>query len=85
MSPGPWPADEAGPGWPDASTKLLLMMLFPPSMDALVGLAQSLAGSPENAVRLGIALGFMLVVVLQTLVMFAAGIWWARRVVGAQS
>lgn len=68
-------------GWAIAA----LVMLLPPSMNALVGLAQSLGGSPENAVRLGIALGFMLVVVLQTLVMFAAGIWWARRVVGAQS
>jgi hypothetical protein len=68
-------------GW----TVAVLATLFPPSMDALVGLAQSFSGSPENAVRLGIVLGLMLVVVLQTLVMFAAAIWWARRVVGPQS
>ncbi len=68
-------------GWAIA----VLVMLFPPSMDALVGLAQSFGGSPEKAVRLGISLGLMLVVVLQTLVMFAAGIWWARRVIGGQS
>lgn len=61
----------------------VLLLTFPPSMNALVSLAESIAsGSPEKAVRVAIVLGFMLVVVLQTLAMFAVAIWWERRVAG---
>src|SRR5690606_1239102 len=41
----------------------VLLLTFPPSMNALVSLAESIAsGSPEKAVRVAIVLGFMLVV-----------------------
>jgi hypothetical protein len=40
------------------------------------------AGSPDLPVRLGIVMGFMLVVILQTLGMVAASIWWERRLKG---
>src|SRR5690606_6146072 len=55
----------------------VLVMLFPPLMNALVSLANTIgAGSPDKAVKLGITIGFMLVVILQTLGMAAVSVWW---------
>ena len=57
-----------------------LVMLIPPLMNALVDLANTVAGgSPDKAVKLGIMIGFMLVVALQALSMTAVAIWWDRR------
>ena len=64
----------------------VLVMIFPPAMNALVELAHTIAaGSPDKAVKLGITMGFMLVVLLQTVVMVAVSIWWGRRIVGPQA
>lgn len=61
----------------------LLVIIFPPSIDALIDLAETIAaGSADKAIRIGVVIGFMLVVVLQTLAMFAVSIWWERRVYG---
>ncbi len=61
----------------------VLVMLFPPLMNALVDLASTIgAGSPEKAIRLGITIGFMLVVILQLLGTVAVAIWWGRRLGG---
>ena len=61
----------------------VLVMLFPPWMNALVDLANTIgAGSPDTAVKLGITIGFMLVVLLQTLGMAAVAIWWGRHLGG---
>jgi hypothetical protein len=58
---------------------VVLVMIFPPSMNALVDLANTVgAGSPDKAVKLGIAIGFMLVVFLQAVGMAAVSIWWER-------
>jgi hypothetical protein len=66
-------------GWVAAG----LVMSFPLSMNTLVDLANAIgSGSPDKAVKLGITIGFMLVVVLQTLGMFAVSIWWHRHIVG---
>ena len=67
-----------------------LVMAFPPSMNALVDLANTLAntldaGSPDKAVKVGIAFGFMLVVLLQGVGLFVVSIWWARRIYGGRS
>ncbi len=62
-----------------------LAMLIPPLMDALVDLANTIAGgSPDKAVKVGITIGFMLVVALQTLSMAAVAIWWGRRLQGPE-
>jgi hypothetical protein len=59
----------------------VLVMIFPLSMNALADLASTIgAASPEKAVKLGITIGFMLVVILQTLAMAAVAIWWGRRI-----
>lgn len=61
----------------------VLVMLFPPLMNVLVDLANTIgAGSPEKAIRLGITIGFMLVVILQLLGTVAVAIWWGRRLGG---
>jgi hypothetical protein len=58
----------------------VLVMMFPPSMNALVDLANSIgAGSPDKAVKLAISIGFMLVVLSQLLAMLAVATWWGRR------
>jgi len=59
----------------------VLVLVFPPAMNALVDLANTIsAGSPDKAIKLGIAFGLMMVVFLQALGMFAVSIWWERRV-----
>lgn len=66
-------------GWIAAT----LVMMIPPAMTALADLAAGIAeGSPEKAVRLGIVIGFMLVVILQTLGMAVVSVWWGRRLGG---
>lgn len=61
-----------------------LVMVFPPAMNALADLANGIgAGSPDKAVRLGIVIGFMLVVILQTLGTAAVSVWWGRRLRGS--
>ncbi len=60
------------------------VMAFPPSMNALVDLANTLAntlheGSREKAVHIGIGFGYMLLALMQFLGMFAGSIWWERR------
>jgi hypothetical protein len=68
-------------GWTIGIFAAGLTMVFPPAMNGLVDLANFIgAGSPDKAVRLGIVMGFMLVVILQTLGMVAASIWWGRRI-----
>src|SRR5690606_4280412 len=63
-----------------------LLLTFPPSMNALVSLAETIASDrPEKAIRVDVVVGFMLVVLLQTLAMFAVSIWWERRVYGHES
>lgn len=66
-------------GWVAA----VLVMMFPPLMNSLVDMANTLgAGSPDKAVKLGITIGFMLVVLLQALSMAAVATWWGRRLGG---
>lgn len=63
----------------------VLVMLFPPLMNALEDLANTIAlstGSPDVAVKLGITIGFMLVVILQLLGTVAVAIWWGKRLGG---
>lgn len=61
----------------------VLVITFPPSMNALASLAETIAdGSPEKAIKVGIAIGLVLVTLLQTLGVFAAAMWWERRVYG---
>jgi small-conductance mechanosensitive channel len=70
-------------GWTIGIFAAGLAMVFPPAMNGLVDLANAIgAGSPDLPVRLGIVMGFMLVVILQTLGMVAASIWWERRLKG---
>jgi hypothetical protein len=70
-------------GWTIGIFASGLALVFPPAMNGLADLANSIgAGSPDKAVRLGIVMGFMLVVMLQTLGMVAASIWWGRRLGG---
>lgn len=62
----------------------VLIMIFPPLMNALVDLANTIStGSPDIAVKLGITIGFMLVVLLQALGTVAVSIWWERRLGGS--
>jgi hypothetical protein len=61
----------------------VLVITFPPSMNALANLAETIAdGSPEKAIKCGIAIGLVLVTLSQTLGVFAAAMWWERRVYG---
>ena len=67
-------------GWTIGMVAAVLVMVFPPAMDTLADLANTVAeGSPDRAVRLGIVIGFMMVVILQTLGIVAANIWFWRR------
>jgi hypothetical protein len=68
----------------------LLVMAFPPSMNALVALANTLAntlheGSRDKAVHIGIGFGYVLLILSQFLGMFASAIWWERRLGSLQS
>ena len=61
------------------------VMACPPSMNALVDLANTVAdilheGSRDKAVRTGIVFGYLLLLVMQGLGMLACGIWWNRRI-----
>jgi hypothetical protein len=61
----------------------VLVMAFPPAITALANLATSIgAGSQDEAVRVAITIGLMLVGVLQTLSIVAVYIWWQRRMGG---
>jgi hypothetical protein len=60
----------------------VLLMLFPPSMNALADLANTVAvgaGSPDKAVKFGIILGYTLLLVLQGVGLVVVSIWWERR------
>jgi hypothetical protein len=58
----------------------VLVMVFPPSMNALVDLANTVGeGSPDKVVKIGIVFGYVLLVLLQGLGMVAVSIWWERR------
>lgn len=49
-------------------------------MNALVDLATAIsAGSPDRAIKHGITIGVIMVVLLQTMGTIAVSIWWARR------
>lgn len=73
-------------GWTIGIFAAGLVMVFPPAMNALADLATDVAaGSPDKAVRVGIAIGFMMVVILQTLGMFAVAGWWGRRTFGGRA
>ena len=61
------------------------VLAFPPSMNALVDLANTVAnalheGSRDKAVRTGIGFGYLLLLVMQGLGMLACSIWWNRRI-----
>ena len=57
-----------------------LVMVFPPSMNALINMANTVGeGSPDKAVKIGIVFGYVLLVLLQALGMVAVSIWWERR------
>jgi HAMP domain-containing protein len=63
----------------------VLVMIFPPSMNALVDLANTIAaGSPDKAVKYGIVLGYTLLMLLQGVGLVAVSIWWERRVFGGR-
>jgi hypothetical protein len=65
-----------------------LVMAFPPSMNALVDLANTLANTFDNAgspVRVGIGIGFMLLALLQLVGLFAVSIWWELRTYGGSA
>jgi hypothetical protein len=54
-------------------------------MNLMVNVANALAGgSPDKAVRLGVFIGFILVVLLQTLGSVAVSFWWGRRIRGPE-
>jgi hypothetical protein len=58
----------------------VLVMVFPPSMNALTDLAKTVgSASPDQAVQVGIVFGYMLLVFLQAVGLVAASIWWERR------
>jgi hypothetical protein len=68
-------------GWMIGCVAAVVVMLFPPALNALADLANAIAmGSPDKAVRLGIVIGFMMVVILQTLGVVAVSFWWGRRI-----
>jgi HAMP domain-containing protein len=63
----------------------VLVMIFPPSMNALVDLANTIAaGSPDKAVKYGIVVGYTLLMLLQGVGLVAVSIWWERRVFGGR-
>lgn len=62
----------------------VLVIMFPPLMNALVDLANTLStDSPDIAVKLGIAFGSMLVLLSQLLGTTASALWWGRRLRGS--
>jgi hypothetical protein len=68
----------------------VLVMIFPPAMNALVELANTLAstldaGSPDKAVKVGIVFGYTLLLLLQGAGVFAVSIWWERRIYGRRT
>ena len=70
-------------GWAIGCIAAVLVVLLPPAMNGLAGIANGVAGgSPDKAVRVGIVIGFMMVVILQTLGTAAASVWWGRRLGG---
>lgn len=72
-----------GKGMTIGTVAAVLVMIFPLSMDALIDLAEIIAsGSPQKAIKVGIVIGFVLVIMLQALAMFAVAFWWERRVYG---
>jgi 3-polyprenyl-4-hydroxybenzoate decarboxylase len=76
----------AAKGMTIGSIAAVLVMIFPLSMNALADLANTIgSGSPDKAVKVGITIGFMLVVFLQLLGMVAVSIWWGRRIFGGQA
>jgi hypothetical protein len=61
------------------------VMTLPATMNLMVNVANALAGgSPDKAVRLGVFIGFILVVLLQTLGSVAVSFWWGRRIRGPE-
>ena len=57
-----------------------VLMAFPPSMSALVDLANTVGEeSPDKAVKVGIVFGYMLLALLQGLGLLVVSIWWERR------
>ena len=64
-----------------------LVMAFPPSMNALVDLANTLANTFDagSPVRVGIGIGFMLLALLQLVGLFAVSIWWGLRTYGGSA
>lgn len=63
-----------------------LVMILPPSMNALADLANTVgAGSPDKAVKYGIVIGYTLVVFLQGVGLVAVSIWWERRIFGGRA
>ena len=57
-----------------------LVMIFPPSINALVDLANTIAaGAPDKAVKVGMVIGYTLLVLLQGLGMFVVSVWWQQR------
>ena len=66
----------------------VLVMAFPPSMNALVDLANTLANTFDNAgspVRVGIGIGFILLTLLQLVSVFAVAMWWEVRTYGGSA
>lgn len=73
-------------GWTIGMFAAGLVIVFPPAINALVDLANTIgAGSPDKAVRIAIVIGFMMVIILQTLGTLAAAFWWGRRTFGPRS
>lgn len=57
----------------------MVVMVFPPSMNALADLVHTVAvarDAPEDDVRLGIFFGYLMLVILQFVGIVAASIWW---------
>jgi hypothetical protein len=62
----------------------VLVIMFPPLLNALAGLANTLStDSPDIAVKLGIAFGSMLVLFSQLLGTTASAVWWRHRLRGS--
>ena len=59
----------------------VLVMMLPPAMNALADVANRIgSGSSDEAAKLGITIGFVMVVILQTLGQAGVSIWWRRRI-----
>jgi len=71
-------------GWTWGAMITVVLLMLPPVVDRLVDLANMLAtgsrdGSSRVSVQLGLAFGFMLVVVMQGICVCVAGAFWWRR------